>query len=124
MLGGLFGVGGIRHTAQMNQAASAGESAARAASRMRTENESLRFEMEKLLLITQALWTFLQEQHGYSDEDLIERIQRIDMLDGKLDGKLTRTKVPPDCPECGRKLIGKRPLCLYCGAAVARDPFE
>jgi len=37
------------------------------------------------------------------------------------------TKVNPDCPKCSRKLMGKRPVCLYCGAEVARvdlQPFS
>jgi hypothetical protein len=69
-------------------------------------------------------WTLLQEQHGYTDEQLIQRIQEIDLQDGKLDGKVAKEQVRPDCPQCGRKLMGRRPVCLYCGAEVALDPFK
>jgi uncharacterized OB-fold protein len=47
------------------------------------------------------------------------------MRDGKLDGKVA--KVTPDCHQCGRKLMGKRPVCLYCGAEAhptEAEPFR
>ena len=123
MLEGLFIAGAADQMARANRARTAGEMAARTAADVRTENESLRFDVEKLFMITQALWTLLQEQHGYSDDQLIQRIQEIDLQDGKLDGKVAKEKIRPDCPQCGRKLMGKRPVCLYCGAEVALDPF-
>jgi uncharacterized OB-fold protein len=46
------------------------------------------------------------------------------MQDGKLDGKVAKEKIRPGCPQCGRTLIGRRPVCLYCGAQVALDPFK
>jgi hypothetical protein len=81
-------------------------------------------DVEKLLMITEALWSMLKQEHGYSDDDLIARIHEIDLRDGKLDGKVARDEVKPECPQCGRVLIGKRPVCLYCGTPVALDPFQ
>ena len=124
MLSGLFIAGAARQMARANRAQTAGEMASRTAAEVRTKNESMQFDVEKLFMITQALWTLLQEQHGYSDEDLIQRIQEIDLQDGRLDGKVARSKIRPDCPQCGRKLMGKRPVCLYCGTEVALDPFK
>jgi hypothetical protein len=85
--------------------------------------DCMAMDVEKLLMITEALWIILKEQHGYNDEDLIKRIQDIDLRDGKLDGKRGK-ETPPACPSCKRTLIGKHPLCLYCGTKVARDPFQ
>ena len=93
----------------------------RAADRSRVEH--LQLDVEKLLMITEVLWTVLKEKHGYSDEDLISRIHEIDMRDGKLDGKVAK-QGPLLCPKCNRTLIGKRPICLYCGMPIALDPFE
>lgn len=123
MLESLFIAGAAHHLARSGQALAAGERAARTAADMRAQNESIRFDVEKLFMITQALWTFLQEEHGYSDDELIQRIQEIDLQDGQLDGKLAKAPNRPQCPQCGRKLIGKRPVCLYCGTEVALNPF-
>lgn len=102
-----------------------GESVSRAATDVRAQNEFIQCDVEKLFMLTEALWTILKEKHGCTDAELVQRVQEIDLRDGKLDGKVA--KVNPDCPKCGRKLMGKRPVCLYCGAEVARvdlQPFS
>ncbi|MEY4689743.1 MAG: hypothetical protein RIT19_68 [Verrucomicrobiota bacterium] len=102
-----------------------GASASRTATDVRTQNEFIQCDVEKLFMLTEALWTILKEKHGCTDAELVRRVQEIDLRDGKLDGKVA--KVKPDCPKCGRKLMGKRPVCLYCGAEVARvdlQPFS
>ena len=124
MLNGLFIAGAARQMAQANRAQTAGEMTSRIAADVRTQTENMQFDVEKLLMITEALWTLMKEQHGYSDDDLIRVIQDIDLRDGKLDGKVAKAEVRPDCPQCGRKLIGKRPVCLYCGTEVALNPFD
>jgi len=97
----------------------------RAATDVRAQNEIIQCDVEKLFMLTEALWTILKEKHGCTDAELVQRVQEIDLRDGKLDGKVA--KVNPDCPKCSRKLMGKRPVCLYCGAEVARvdlQPFS
>lgn len=124
MYGSLFSAGAAAQArAQANASNMAGERAAREASKARTELEGVEFNVEKLLMITEALWTILKEQLGYEDDELIKRIQEIDMRDGKLDGKV-KSSVNAPCPKCNRVLIGKLPKCLYCGTEVERDPFE
>ena len=124
MYGSLFSAGAAAQArAQSNAANMAGERAAREASKARSELEGVEFNVEKLLMITEALWIILKEQLGYEDEELMKRIQEIDMRDGKLDGKV-KGSINPACPECQRVLIGKMPKCLYCGTEVNRDPFE
>ena len=101
------------------------ESVSRAATDVRAQNEIIQCDVEKLFMLTEALWTILKEKHGCTDAELVQRVQEIDLRDGKLDGKVA--KVNPDCPKCSRKLMGKRPVCLYCGAEVARvdlQPFS
>ena len=102
-----------------------GESFSRSATDVRAQNEIIQCDVEKLFMLTEALWTILKEKHGCTDAELVQRVQEIDLRDGKLDGKVA--KVNPDCPKCSRKLMGKRPVCLYCGAEVARvdlQPFS
>lgn len=82
-------------------------------------------QIEKLLMINEALWTFIKEKHGLKDEDLIKRIAIIDMKDGKLDGKVApEKKEVQECPKCGRKVGKHRPTCRYCGEPIVHDPFE
>jgi len=90
---------------------------------LRSQQDALRRDVAKLYMITEALWTILKDRHGYADEDLARMIEDIDMRDGLRDGKVAR-QPNPLCPGCGRTLIGKHPVCLYCGAEVVRDVFE
>lgn len=99
--------------------AAAAEGAAREA---RTDVELLKHDINRLLLITEALWTFLKRQHGYSDDDLKSLIQEIDLRDGKPDAAAAKEQ-PLQCPSCGRANSAKRAYCIYCGTALAGNPF-
>lgn len=84
----------------------------------------LRFDVERLLMITEALWSILKENHGYSDDELMKRVAAIDMRDGALDGRVA-TVESPICPQCKRSHLAKhRPFCLYCGAQISTDLFR
>ncbi|NOZ20198.1 MAG: hypothetical protein GXP25_03825 [Planctomycetes bacterium] len=101
-------------------AASGAKAAAESA---RTEVGMLRYEIERLLMITEALWDILKEKHGYEDEELVARVNEIDMRDGKLDGKVAAGERGL-CHNCHRPVSGRRPICIYCGATIGRKPFE
>lgn len=90
---------------------------------VRATIEALRRDVERLLMITEALWTMVAEQHGYTEEELIRRIHEIDLRDERLDGRVAPSP-PSPCPHCGRPLEKARPYCIYCGKLVLRDPFE
>jgi hypothetical protein len=45
-------------------------------------------------------------------EDLIEKVQEVDLRDGELDGKLLSLA---DCLSCTRSNNARRTLCIYCG---------
>jgi len=89
----------------------------------KSDVDGLRFDVERLLMVTEALWMILKEQLGYTDDELYRRVAEIDMRDGKLDGKVAKTQ-PATCPHCNRTIIGRRPTCLYCGQAVSPDLFK
>jgi hypothetical protein len=88
----------------------------------KTETELMRADIERLLMISEALWNFLKKQHGYSDEDLVNAITEIDMRDGVLDGKAGKSE-PQTCPNCGRVNGRNRTTCIYCGKPVPMLPF-
>ena len=79
--------------------------------------------VDRLYLITEALWEILKEQHGYDESELFRRISEIDLSDGRIDGRKA-SGLPSECPHCGRVMIGKLPICQYCGKPSMRDVFE
>jgi ribosomal protein S27AE len=97
--------------------------ASRKASLAQAEVDLMRNDIERLLMITEALWGILKEKHGYSDEELFRRVTEIDMQDGRLDGRVAPSP-PRKCPKCGRVMAKHRPACLFCGAPSFTDPFE
>lgn len=84
---------------------------------------ALRLELERLYMVTEALWGMLKETGKFTNDDLIERVAEIDLRDGKLDGQNTIKAGPTVCPQCERVMQRHRPTCLYCGTAVLQEPF-
>jgi ribosomal protein S27AE len=70
--------------------------------------------LDKLTLVCLAMWSLLLEKTDLTEEDLMERVRRIDLMDGEADGKVTR-KVKK-CAKCDRTMSPKHRKCLYCGA--------
>lgn len=87
------------------------------------DDDQLRFDVERLYMITEALWTLLREKHGYDEDELVKQISLIDLRDGKLDGK-TAPAQPRPCPKCNRALGHNRQRCIFCGELVETSPFE
>jgi hypothetical protein len=100
------------------------QSASRKAQDAASDVDYLKRDVERLLMITEALWTLLQKAHGYSEEDLRKMITEIDLRDGSLDGRVTMAKVMK-CPSCDRPVSARHRACIYCGQDLAQmqDPF-
>lgn len=81
-------------------------------------------QVERLTLITMALWQLLQEHTELTEADLLAKVTQIDLADGVADGKITRTTVAK-CPSCSRTMSPKHKRCLYCGeTALVRSAFD
>lgn len=94
-----------------------------ASRRAPSQVSELQDEVERLLLISEALWSILREKHGLDELALVERITELDLRDGKLDNR--NAPAPPvPCPHCRRILAKRRPLCLYCGTPTLQSPFQ
>lgn len=100
-------------------AASAAESAALEA---KTEVEVYRHDLDRLLLITEALWFFMKEAHGYTDDVLVKLIQEIEHRKTTPAGVLIKDP-PVACPTCQRPNTPTRVFCLYCGKPLKTNPF-
>lgn len=103
-------------------AASDATAAQGAAREAKTDVELLKHDVNRVLMITEALWTFMKQQHGYTDDDLRNLVQHIDLRDGKPDGQ-TAKEQPLQCPKCGRPNAAKRAFCMYCGTALQGNLF-
>lgn len=82
----------------------------------------LKMEIERLLIVTEALWTILREKIEVDEEELVRQMVAIDLRDGKLDGKLAKTP-PVPCPKCKRVVAKRHTRCLYCGELIRPEPF-
>ena len=79
-------------------------------------------EVNHLTLICRAMWELLQERNNLSEQDLLAKVQEIDLRDGKLDGKYRSTK---ECSSCHRALNRRHTRCIYCGAPhIAESAFD
>jgi hypothetical protein len=111
MMNALWGYG-----EHMRREAVAGIEARQAASdRRMTETIAADLErrLDKLTLISMAMWSFLKEKSKLTEEDLLERVKTIDLMDGSADGKLKRQIA--QCPSCNRVMSPRHMKCLYCG---------
>ncbi|MDP6355257.1 MAG: hypothetical protein QF473_09165 [Planctomycetota bacterium] len=116
--------GGLFHHHSLDRTARAhAQSASSDARNAKTEVQFLESEIERLLMITEALWSVLKEQHDYDDDELVRRVADIDLRDGRLDGRVAKSE-PINCRNCGKKLGKRRATCFYCGSAVASNLFE
>lgn len=80
-------------------------------------------QINKMVLINQAFWELVRDNTGLTEEDLINKIQEIDLRDGTEDGKITPTT--NTCSECDRINSSKRFKCIYCGTDLfKRNVFE
>lgn len=82
--------------------------------------EDMNERVDSMALILRALWALLEEQ-GLTADQLIDKIEELDLLDGKADGKVTA--LATDCPSCGSKVAAGLNKCQFCGTDVrAEDP--
>jgi hypothetical protein len=97
--------------------------AAKKAMDARSEVQVLRVAIDKLILVNVALWEIIAESQGLTEEDLLNKVNEIDLRDGVLDGKIR----PPvrKCASCGRMLQQGHEKCIYCGTKdKSADPFQ
>jgi hypothetical protein len=86
------------------------------ADRATEQIKALQRQTEALALTCQALWEILREKTSLTEGMILEKMEEIDVRDGKKDGKITEQVVA--CPSCNRNSNSKRSSCLYCGSAL------
>ena len=105
-----------------NYASAEATAAQNTAREAQTNVDLLSHDIDRLLLITEALWTLMKQEHGYTDETLAKLIEEIDARKVIVDG--LAVKDPPQaCPHCGKINSAKRLFCIYCGKPILTYPF-
>lgn len=110
------------HQEMSIRAVRADQAATEAASVQRhrsTRDEVWRLEdrLERLLLLTDALWELASERLGVTEEDLAAKVAEIDGRDGRVDGR--RPRAARRCAACRAAVPHGRATCTFCGAPVA-----
>jgi hypothetical protein len=89
---------------------------AQTSARLHKKGLRLEAKIDRLALISQALWELVRAKADLCDKDIEARIAEIDARDGRIDGRITGR--PANCPKCARPVHTRHRVCLYCGAAV------
>lgn len=101
---------------QQSQINRAQQSASRAELKAETSRQYFQLlegKIGSLALACQSLWEILEENTDITRDQLLAKMEEVDLRDGRKDGKLTKTVEA--CVSCGRKTSRRRPICLYCG---------
>ena len=115
-----YGYGSPNYGHQLREQGQGIRDAKRTARRSQEDTDDLRTRVDRLHLATTAMWELLCERTGLDEDDLLAKIQEIDLRDGKRDGRIdTRASASPvECPECTRTNNARRTACLYCGVEL------
>ncbi len=81
--------------------------------------EDLNERIDSMALVLRAMWA-LMEESGVTTEQLVAKIEELDLLDGHEDGAMAQ-RAPIDCPSCDSKVAPGLSACQFCGAAVETE---
>ena len=81
--------------------------------RARDDVDDLHGRIDRLTMITEALWSLLAEREDFTEEQLSRRLLELDQQDGVADGR--RQPMATDC-SCGAKVNPRAKACVFCGA--------
>jgi spermidine/putrescine-binding protein len=107
----------LRQQARIADAENATNANTRAVNAATENTRGMREAIERLTLITQAMWELLRERTELSEADLFAKVEEIDLRDGVADGRVVLQR--QNCPSCERVNSGKRASCIYCGTEIA-----
>jgi hypothetical protein len=80
--------------------------------------EELDERIDKLAMIVRAMWALLEGQ-GLTADQLIAKLEEIDLLDGAIDNQVRPGVV--DCPSCHSKVAVGLKACQFCGTEVRTE---
>ncbi len=69
--------------------------------------------LDRVILAIESLSEILHERYGIGLDEILERMDEIDLRDGRLDGRLAGRVI--SCPACDRPNSRLAKTCVYCG---------
>jgi hypothetical protein len=81
--------------------------------------DALNERVDRLVLVTEALWTLVKKD-GHTDEELASLIIELDGSDGHADHR--KVGSPMTCENCGSKVPVGFTKCQICGAETGVTP--
>lgn len=75
--------------------------------------DSFERRLDHISLACQALWELIRETTSLTEEDILAKMEEIDLRDARKDGKMSTTTVK--CESCGKISQSHRQTCIYCG---------
>jgi hypothetical protein len=93
--------------------------AAQKASDASARARDLEAAVERLTLACQALWEIARERWEITDDELLAKMEAIDLRDGRRDGKIGARVLK--CAKCGRTMNSSHARCVFCGEAAPRE---
>jgi len=107
-------IGEIFQNLRIDQAGKSANYAATRSTINQREIDILRDKVDHLSLVCMAMCELLEDV-GFDKSMLADKIQEIDLRDGKLDGKFVE-KIA--CPKCTREVAARHRQCMYCGTPL------
>lgn len=107
---------------RLHEAENQARHASKKTSDLKEEVRELSHRLDRLALVSHAMWELLREHTKLTDQDIRAKVRQIDLLDGVRDRKITpQTSV---CSGCGRPLNTKISSCPYCGKDNTKKVFH
>lgn len=103
----------IYNSQASNRAATTANRADKKATTANHKIRNLERRVDALALACQSLWEITSDELNITQEQLLEKMQEVDLRDGEADGRMSVTA--QECSDCGRKSNSQRNACLYCG---------
>ncbi len=104
----------------MSSAESSGAQRSRLPSRPTLSHDHPASRLDRVTLLSHALWSIAAEHLGLTDEDLLARMVELDESDGVRDQKVS---APPQRCSCGAAVSAKPGWCWMCGQTGNFSPF-
>ena len=86
-----------------------------------SELDAARQRIARQELLIQTLIAMLLEKGVCTREEFLDLAEEVDMLDGRLDGKLAESTDGNVCSKCGTRNTADKKSCMWCGTELDSD---